>query len=160
MTRDDTNTRHQRFSKKLAWSTEIDLYYSDDFFKSSPVILLEHGNTIIKTPQYMFVSVSYEDQKRVSVYTSTFRSGFIDLRKARLPREAVTTTTFTLMDTSEDQVFLYLENKGQKTPFGSLYISDEGARAFSLSMENIIKGNAVDFERVTSLDGTFIANKF
>jgi hypothetical protein len=27
-------------------------------------------------------------------------------------------------------------------------------------MENIIKGNAVDFERVTSLDGTFIANRY
>ena len=24
----------------------------------------------------------------------------------------------------------------------------------------MIKGNAVDFERVTSLDGTFIANKY
>jgi len=82
------------------------------------------------------------------------------MKKARLPREALTTTTFTLMDTSEQQVFLYLENKGQKTPFGNLYISDADARTFSLSIENVIKGNAVDFERVTSLDGTFIANKF
>ena len=119
---------------------------------------LEHGNTIIKTPQYMFVSCSHDDQIRVTVYSATFRSGFTDLRKARLPRDALATTTFTLMDTSEDQVFLYLENKGQKTPFGNLYISDEGARQFSLSLENVIKGSAVDFERVTSLDGTFIAN--
>ena len=64
------------------------------------------------------------------------------------------------MDTSEDQVFLYLENKGQKTPFGTLYISDENARSFAFSIGNVIKGNAVDFERVTSLDGTFIANKY
>ena len=27
-------------------------------------------------------------------------------------------------------------------------------------MENVIKGQAVDFERVTSLDGTFIANRY
>ena len=73
---------------------------------------LEHGNTIIKTPQYMFVSCSNDDQIRVTVYSATFRSGFTDLRKARLPRDALATTTFTLMDTSEDQVFLYLENKG------------------------------------------------
>ena len=97
---------------------------------------------------------------RVSIYTSTFRSGFKDIKKARLPKDALTTTTFTLMDTSEDQVFLYLENKGQKTPFGTLYISDENARSFSFSISNVIKGNAVDFERVTSLDGTFIANKY
>ena len=160
VTRDATNTKHQNSSKKLSWSTEIDLYYSDDFFKSTPVMALENGNTIIKTPQYMFVSCSHADQIRVQVYTSTYRTGFTDLRKARLPRDALTTTTFTLMDTSEDQVFLYLENKGQKIPFGNLYISDEGARSFSLSLENIIKGNAVDFERVTSLDGTFIANRF
>jgi len=70
------------------------------------------------------------------------------------------TTTFTLMDTSEDQVFLFLENHGLTTPFGNLYISDEGARSFSLSIENVIKGNAVDFERVTSLDGTFIVNRY
>lgn len=57
-------------------------------------------------------------------------------------------------------MFLFLENHGLRTPFGNLYISDEEGRSFSLSMENIIKGNAVDFERVTSLDGTFIANRY
>ena len=82
----------------------------------------------------MFVSCANQDQVRVSVYTSTYRSGFTNLEKAELPRDALATTTFTLMDTSEDQVFLYLENKGQKTPFGNLYISDEGARSFSLSI--------------------------
>ena len=82
----------------------------------------------------MFVSCANQDQVRVSVYTSTYRSGFTNLKKAELPRDALATTTFTLMDTSEDQVFLYLENKGQKTPFGNLYISDEGARSFSLSI--------------------------
>ena len=46
------------------------------------------------------------------------------------------------------------------TPFGAVYISDESGRSFSLSLDNVIKGNAVDFERVTSLDGTFIANKY
>ena len=160
VTRDDSNTKHQVTNKRITWSTEVDLFYSDDFFASTPVLALAHGNTIIKTPQYMFVSCAHDDQVRVQVYTSTFRSGFIDLRKARLPRDAMATTTFTLMDTSEDQVFLYLENKGQKTPFGNLYISDEGARQFSLSLINVIKGNAVDFERVTSLDGTFIANRY
>lgn len=77
-----------------------------------------------------------------------------------MPPGARSTTTFTLMDTSEEQVFLFLENKGQGTPFGSVYISDLTGRYFSLSLDNVIKGTAVDFERVTSLDGTFIANKY
>ena len=108
----------------------------------------------------MFVSCAAADQVRVTIYSSTFRSGFTNLKKARLPKDAVTTTTFTLMDTSEEQVFLFLENHGLSTPFGNLYISDENARSFSLSIENVIKGNAVDFERVTSLDGTFIINRY
>merc|ERR1712113_352284 len=95
-----------------------------------------------------------------TIYSSTFRSGFTNLKKTHLPKDAVTTTTFTLMDTSEEQVFLFLENHGLSTPFGNLYISDENARSFALSTENVIKGNAVDFERVTSLDGTFIVNKY
>ena len=133
---------------------------SDDYFATTPVMALEQGNTIIKTPQYMFVSCSAADQVRVTIYSSTFRSGFTNLKRARLPKDAVATTTFTLMDTSEEQVFLFLENHGLSTPFGNLYISDENARSFSLSMENVIKGNAVDFERVTSLDGTFIINRY
>lgn len=159
VTRDATNTKHQNTSKRLSWSVDIDLYYSDDYFANS-VLALEQGNTIIKTDQYMFVSCSAEDQVRVSIYSATYRSGFTNLKKARLPLDAHLTTTFTLMDTSEQQVFLFLENHGATTPFGNVYISDANGRSFSLSLENVIKGNAVDFERVTSLDGTFIANKY
>ena len=108
----------------------------------------------------MFVSCSHDDMVRVNIYSSTYRSGFTNLKKARLPANAHATTTFTLMDTSEQQVFLFLENKGLQTPFGDVYISDANGRAFSLSLENVIKGSAVDFERVTSLDGTFIANRY
>ena len=108
----------------------------------------------------MFVSCSNEDQVRVTIYSSTWRSGFTNLKRARLPPSAITTTTFTLMDTSEEQVFLFLENKGTKSPFGTVYISDANGRSFSESLDNVIKGSAVDFERVTSLDGTFIANKY
>lgn len=133
---------------------------TDDYYATTPTMALEQGNTIIKTPQYMFVSCAAADQIRVTIYTSTYRSGFTNLKRARLPRDAAATTTFTLMDTSEEQVFLFLENHGMSTPFGNLYISDENARSFSLSIENVIKGNAVDFERVTSLDGTFIINKY
>jgi len=143
----------------LKWSTDIDLYYSDDYWKTN-VMALEQGNTIIKTPEYMFVSCSNEDQVRVTIYAATWRTGFLNLKKARLPLDAKMTTTFTLMDTNEEQVFLFLENKGSRTPFGSVYISDAMGRAFSLSLENVIKGAAVDFERVTSLDGTFLANKY
>ena len=69
-------------------------------------------------------------------------------------------STFTVMDTSEDQVFMFLENHARGSVLGNLYISDERGRYFSLSIENVIKGSAVDFEKVESLDGTFIANVY
>lgn len=64
------------------------------------------------------------------------------------------------MDTNESQVFLFLENHGEHSPFGSLYISDETGHYYALSLKNVIKGSAIDFERVNSLDGTFIANVY
>ena len=67
------------------------------------------------------------------------------LRLVNLPKDAMLSNTFTLMDTSENQVFLYIENHGLQSPFGNLYISDEKGRSFTLIMDNVIKGNAVDF---------------
>jgi hypothetical protein len=78
----------------------------------------------------------------------------------RLPRDAMLSNTFTLVDTSEQQVFLFIENHGETTPFGNMYISDELGRSFTLSLPNVIKGVSVDFEKVNSLDGTFIANRY
>ena len=108
----------------------------------------------------MFVSVAHSDEKRVQIYSSNYESGFMRLKKVRLPRDAMLSNTFTLMDTSESQVFLFIENHGTYSPFGNLYISDEKGRTFTLSMTNVIKASAVDFERVNSLDGTFIVNRY
>ena len=49
VTRDANNKKHQNLGKKMSWSVDIDLYYSDDYWKNS-VLALEQGNTIIKTP--------------------------------------------------------------------------------------------------------------
>jgi len=108
----------------------------------------------------MFVAVSHTDEKRIHIYSSNYESQFLKLQKVMLPKDAMLSNTFTLMDTSEKQVFLFIENHGVSTPFGNLYISDEKGRSFSLSMENVIKKVAVDFEKVSSLDGTYIINKY
>jgi hypothetical protein len=52
----------------------------------------------------------------------------MSVKRARLPKDAMLSNTFTLMDTSESQVFLFIENHGLETPFGNLYISDEKGR--------------------------------
>jgi len=133
---------------------------SDDLFKTPAVLLLEAGNTIIKTPQYMFVAASHTDEKHVRIYSSNANSGFKAVKSVRLPTDAVLSNTFTVLDTTESQVFLFIENHGLTSPFGNLYISGEEGRSFVLSIDNVIKGEAVDFEKVHSLDGTYIVNKY
>ena len=63
------------------------------------------------------------------------------------------------MDSGDSRVFMFLNDKGEGTPFGSLYISHD-RRNFALSLENVIQGEAVDFAKVESLPGTYIANKY
>jgi hypothetical protein len=77
------------------------LFYSDDLFKTSH-LLLESGNTIVKTGQYMFIAASHTDEKRVTIYSSNYESQFLKLRLVHLPKDAMLSNTFTLMDTSEN----------------------------------------------------------
>jgi hypothetical protein len=108
----------------------------------------------------MFVAVSHTDEKRITIYSSNYLSGFMKLKQVRLPKDAMLSNTFTLMDTSESQVFLFIENYGLESPFGNLYISDEKGTTFTLSMSKVIKGTAVDFEKISALDGTFMINRY
>ena len=74
---------------------------SDNYFKTNQ-LLVEQGNTIVKTPQYMFVAVSFADEKRIQIFSSNYESGFAKLKRVRLPSDAQLSNTFTLMDTSEN----------------------------------------------------------
>ena len=38
------------------WNMNIDLYATDNFFSTPTVVLLNGGNTLIKTDSYMFVT--------------------------------------------------------------------------------------------------------
>lgn len=108
----------------------------------------------------MYISVSLENERAITIFCSHYQTGFLKLKQARLPRDAIVSSSFTLLDTSENQVFLFIHNHGRESPFGNLYISDDHGRSFSLSISNIIVGAAVDFEKVASLDGTFIVNRY
>jgi len=78
-----------------------------------------------------------------------------------MPNDYHITDHFTVMDTSEKSVFLYVSDNKVANPVGNLFVSDGLGYRFTHSLDNIIKGGrAVDFETVESLDGTFIANKY
>lgn len=81
------------------------MYYSDDFFKSKK-LALTNGNSIIKTDHYMFVARA-NHKETVSIYVATVLHGFLNFEKSRLPTETPS-HTFTVMDTSEESVFLHV----------------------------------------------------
>lgn len=78
-----------------------------------------------------------------------------------MPDDAVQSKSFTVMDTSEETVFLHIQNHGPETPLGDIFISDGFGKNFSMSLENVIRGQElVDFEKINSLEGVFIANRY
>jgi len=105
------------------WSPTVNLYYSDDFFKTKK-LTLNNGNSIIKTDHYMFIAKATK-RELVEIYVSNVLEGFLNFQRTRLPTEAITSRTFTVMDTSEETVFLHIQGHGGSTsPLGDIYVSD------------------------------------
>ena len=60
---------------------------------------------------------------------------------------------------ADGQTFLHIKDKGNNTPLGSLYVASSGD-IYTLVLDNVIEGNEVDFEKVNSMGGTYIANRY
>jgi hypothetical protein len=157
ITHDPDLKGHQKTRER--WKQTVHLMYSDDFFKTQKQAL-DAGNSIVMTNHYMFVAKAISNES-VKVHVSRAEGGFLDFRQARMPKNYHITDHFTVMDTSEKSVFLYVSDDSVSVPMGNLFVSDGLGSRFSHSLENIIKGGgAVDFETIESLDGTFIANRY
>ena len=157
ITHDPELSGHQQTRER--WKQSVHLYYSDDFFKTETMALAA-GNSIVMTQHYMFVAKA-KSSEEIGVQVSRAKGGFLDFRLARMPRDYALTDHFTVMDTSEKSVFLYISDHTLANNVGNLFISDGMGNRFTHSVENIVKGaGAVDFETVESLDGTFICNRY
>jgi len=99
----------------------------------------------------------------VSIYVSRAHTQFLDFKRARIPAGAHLTDHFTVMDTEHEQVFLYVSDHTIQNSIGHLYVSDTLGYRFAHSLDHITKGerhNAVDFEGVKSIAGTYFANRY
>lgn len=109
----------------------------------------------------MFIAKATK-RELVEIYVSNVLHGFVNFQKTRLPTEALTSRTFTVMDTSEETVFLHIQGHGGgSSPLGSIYVSDGSGKYYTMSIDDVHRGqDLVDFEKVNSLEGVFLANKF
>jgi hypothetical protein len=157
LTHDPDLKGHQKTKER--WNENVHLYYSDDFFKTEK-IALDSGNSIIMTNHYMFVAKAVS-ANTVKIHVSRAEGAFLDFKEARLPTTYQFTDHFTVLDTNEKTVFMYVSDHTKMNPVGNLFISDGNGYRFSHSLENIIKQHHnVDFEAVESMDGTFVANRY
>ena len=98
------------------------LYYSDDFYKTEK-IALDAGNSIIMTNHYMFVAKAVS-ASTVKIHVSRAEGAFLDFKTARIPTNYQFTDHFTVLDTNEKSVFLYVSDHTKYQPVGNLFISD------------------------------------
>jgi len=68
---------------KVRWKEHVNLYYSDDLFKSKK-LALDGGNNIVLTNDYMFVAKAVSPT-RLKIHVSKAEEGFLTFRQARMP---------------------------------------------------------------------------
>lgn len=87
----------------------------------------------------MFVSKAMSADL-VEIHVSRAEQGFIDFRLAVMPINYHLTDHYTVMDTNEGAVFLYVSDHKVANSVGNLFISDGKGYKFTHSLDNIVKG--------------------
>jgi hypothetical protein len=109
----------------------------------------------------MFVAKAVSEST-IKISVARAETGFLDFVLVRMPQEYHITTHYTVMDTAQKIVFLYVADNSNDHAMGNLFVSDQFGYRFTHSLENIIKADnsQVDFEAVESMDGSFLANRY
>ncbi|XP_019898268.2 sortilin isoform X2 [Esox lucius] len=82
-----------------------------------------------------------------------------NLNKAKLP-SASTEQFYSVLDGDEDMIFMHVDDAGEESYFGTVYISDDRGILYSKSLEHHLFGGEgkSDFTNVTSLRGVYLTN--
>lgn len=157
-----TQDQRKKASQKLgAWSEEVHMAYSDDFFKSEKAVF-SRGQKFLITHQFFFVvRVEDETTQDVSLYVGDPKVKHYKFQAIRLPsKDKFYERSYVILDTNEGQVFLHINHEHIKSKFGHIYISDSTGIRYSLSLRNNVRteDELSDFESVQGLEGIFFAN--
>lgn len=157
--------------KLRGWSERAEIAFSDDFFKTKTVVL-EAGNKFLITKDFFFaVQVDDEDTQNVKLYVGNPDAKNYELEPIMLPSKKskkkkkegeLLEHSYTILDTSEGQVFLHINHEGERSKYGNIYISDSTGIRYSLSAHNNVRNSngQCDFEKVAGLEGIYLANVY
>ena len=157
LSHDPVSQGHQRGK---GWNQLANLYVSDTWFRKEALVL-ERGNKFALNNEFLYCAAA-RNKQQTRLYVSTSASGYKTFKLVKLPVKDMSDRSYTVIDSSERSVFLYVQHVGGKTSFGNIYASDSQGQGFALSLENAVRGmnGIVDFEKVQSLEGVFIANTY
>ncbi|CAD8063565.1 unnamed protein product [Paramecium sonneborni] len=148
---------HQSIS---SWNMDSNLYYSDDFFQTR-TLSVPAGSRFLLTESFLFVAkVTSQYTQEVSLYVSgtelgQYRYTIIDADSKLLEH------SYSILDTSENQVFMVVNHLKPSSPLGVIYISDSTGTRYSRSLENVARlENSAEFYRVQGLEGIYLANVY
>ena len=136
--------------------------YTDDFFKTTHR-LSSQGNKFLLTNKYLFIAkVVDEDSQDVTLQIADPKSKIYELKEVQMPVKRLKDHSYTILDSSEGQVFLHINHYGSKSKHGNIYISDSSGTRFSLSLLHSVRNldGQCDFEKVNGLDGVYLANVY
>lgn len=146
----------------LGWSEKVHLSYSDDFFKSFKTIV-KQGNKFLLSQKYLYVAhVVDEASQEVGLVVSSPNVYKYDFKDVEFPMKHFKEHSYTILDTTEGQVFLHVNHFGDTSKHGNIYISDSTGQRFSNSLLHNVRSmeGQCDFNKVQSLEGVYIANVY
>ena len=87
---------------------------------------------------------------------------FYRFRELDMPIKRFKEHSYTILDTSEGQVFIQINHMDEDSKFGNIYISDSTGTKYSLSAEYNIRDpdGQCDFTKIEGLEGIYIQNVF
>lgn len=144
---------------RIRWDYDIDFIRTDDFFESETV-LVPHGNLFIISARFILVAAAVENSaNEVKLLISNENSlGTFEL--AEFPMEDIPEHGYTLLDTSENSVFINVNHYGLMSKSGNIYKSDISGHRFSQSLLRNVRDRTglCDFSKVEGIDGIYFAN--
>jgi hypothetical protein len=89
-------------------------------------------------------------------------AGTYDPKKIDLPIKRIKDHSYTILDTTDGQIFVSINHEGDSSKMTNVYVSDYRGLDFSISLLNNVRdeeGNS-DFEKILSNEGVYIANHY
>ncbi len=145
------------------WDTDIDFVITNDEFKTQTVVV-PHGNRFLIMANKFFVARNQPKGKEegTTVNLMVCEPSLSTFIPVQMPAEAADLKHhgFTVVDTSEGQVFLQINHEGDGAVWGHLYMSDASGFRYSLSLRENRRNDdgTCDFAKFEGMQGIYVAN--